>query len=108
MHCAVAGAGERIDSMTWLLNAVRWGTAQCAEQACRHLALGRRLASGDAGTDRGFRVALTRASAALPAPREQLWTLVYHVEGRPPREAGDRGGAGRVGFRRRRRTWWRR
>jgi hypothetical protein len=79
--------GERIDSMTWLLNAVALGDRAVSEQACRHL-----THWGDAWPRvtperiSAFRVALTRASAAMPAPlREQLWAFVYHVEGRPAR-----------------------
>jgi hypothetical protein len=79
--------GERIDSMTWLLNAIALGDRAVREQACRHLmrwgevwppVTPQRIAE--------FRVALTRASATLPAPlREQLWAFVHHVDGTSPR-----------------------
>ena len=79
--------GERLDSMTWLLNAVALGDGAVRDQACKHLARwGDVWPSVTPRQIVGFRVALVRASAALSAPlRERLWAFVNHVDGRTPR-----------------------
>jgi hypothetical protein len=76
--------GERIDSMTWLLNAIAMGDRAVREQACRHL-----MRWGDTWPRvtlqrlAAFRVALARVSAVLPKDlHDRLWAFVHHVDGK--------------------------
>jgi hypothetical protein len=79
--------GERIDSMTWLLNAFAIGDRAVREQACRHLVRwGNAWPRVTPERVAAFRMALARASKELPAElRGRLWAFVEHAEGRPPR-----------------------
>jgi hypothetical protein len=79
--------GERIDSMTWLLNAVAIGDSVVREQACKHLARwGDTWPRVTPERIAAFRVALARASKDLPAELcEPLWAFVDQVQGRPAR-----------------------
>ena len=79
--------GERIDSMTWLLNAFVIGDRAVREQACKHLTRwGDTWPRVTPERIAAFRMALARASKDLPQDlRERLWAFVDHVQGRPPR-----------------------
>ena len=79
--------GERIDSMTWLLNAIAIGDRAVREQACTHLTRwGDTRLRVTPERIAAFRMALARASKDVPPGlRERLWAFVDHVECRPPR-----------------------
>jgi hypothetical protein len=75
--------GERIDSMTWLLNAVAFADKAVRAQACTHLA---RWGSGWLSVPlrrlAAFRVALNRASPFLPDDlSKRMWDYVRYVDG---------------------------
>jgi len=75
--------GERIDSMTWLLNAAAFADKAVRAQACTHLA---RWGSGWASVPpqrlTAFRVALNRASPFLPDElRKRLHEYFRYVDG---------------------------
>jgi hypothetical protein len=79
--------GERIDSMTWLLNAFAIGDRPVREQVCKHLTRwGDTWPCVTPERIAAFRMALARASKDLPAElRDRLWAFVDYVDGRPPR-----------------------
>ena len=75
--------GERIDSMTWLLNAAAFADKAVRLQACTHLA---RWGSGWLSVPprrlAAFRVALDRASPLLPDDlRQRMWDYLRYVDG---------------------------
>jgi hypothetical protein len=75
--------GERIDSMTWLLNAAAFADRAVRVQACTHLARwGSGWAKVPAQRLAAFRVALDRASPYLPDElRLRLQEYVRYVDG---------------------------